>query len=127
STGLSSTLDLIDLTDKGQACNFEQQEWQEIKSTLMTKYASNKKCHVPQAVATTWKIITSLAHICLILLLFFFTSLNIMEDNPRLLEKKYASRFTEYDYLGKVWSPLFDSILAMNGSTIRLKRFSSEA
>ncbi|KAI9483355.1 MAG: hypothetical protein EXX96DRAFT_449494, partial [Benjaminiella poitrasii] len=52
-------LDLIDLTDEGQACNFEEQEWQEIRSTLMAKYASNKKCHVPQVIATTWKIITA--------------------------------------------------------------------
>ncbi|KAI8878761.1 hypothetical protein K501DRAFT_195113, partial [Backusella circina FSU 941] len=100
STGLSSTLDLIDLTDEGQACNFEQQEWQEIRSTLMAKYASNNKCHIPQAIATTWKIITSykpfLKHLRVLRV-----CLNIMENNPRLLEKKYASRFTEYDYLGK--------------------------
>ncbi|KAG0768500.1 hypothetical protein G6F26_006016 [Rhizopus arrhizus] len=143
STGLSSILDLIDLTDEGQACNFEQQEWQEIRSTLMAKYASNKKCHVPQAIATTWKIITSLSQRdngfelgkkyiteleeapgykpFLKYLRVLQVCLNIMENNPRLLEKKYASRFTEYDYLGKIWVPLFDSILAINGSIIRLK------
>lgn len=48
-----------------------------------------------------------------------------MENNPKILQKKYTSRFTEHDYLGKVWIPLFDTILAINGSTIRLKRFSS--
>ncbi|KAG1148352.1 hypothetical protein G6F37_005760 [Rhizopus arrhizus] len=124
STGLSSILDLIDLTDEGQACNFEEQEWQEIRTT-------------------TWKIITSLSQRdngfelgkkyiteleeapgykpFLKYLRVLQVCLNIMENNPRLLEKKYASCFTEYDYLGKIWIPLFDSILAINGSTIRLK------
>ncbi|KAG2235353.1 hypothetical protein INT48_004972, partial [Thamnidium elegans] len=140
STGLSSTLDLIDLTDKGQACNFEQQEWQEIRSTLMAKYASNKKCHVPQMVATTWKIITSLSQRdngfelgkkyiteleetpgykpFLKYLRVLQVCLNIMENNPKLLEKKYTSRFTEYDYLGKVWIPFILTSFICSGESI---------
>ncbi|EIE88535.1 hypothetical protein RO3G_13246 [Rhizopus delemar RA 99-880] len=92
STGLSSTLDLIDLTDKGQASIFEQQEWQEIKSTLMAKYICNKKCYVPEPVATTWKIVTSYLHVLRV-------CLDIMENNPKILQKKYTSQFTEHDYL----------------------------
>lgn len=44
-----------------------------------------------------------------------------MENNPKLLNEKYANRFTEYDYLGEIWIPLLDTILSIYGSIIRLK------
>ncbi|KAI9273505.1 hypothetical protein EDC94DRAFT_554298 [Helicostylum pulchrum] len=61
SVGLSSTLDLINLTEGCQSHNFEPHEWEDIKSKMMDKYGSKKECHVPKDVASTWKIVTALS------------------------------------------------------------------
>lgn len=60
SSGLSSILDLIDLSKEGQASLFGEAEWDNIKSRLMKKYTATRYV-LPHKITDAWRIIAAVS------------------------------------------------------------------
>ncbi|KAG0169659.1 hypothetical protein DFQ30_003328 [Apophysomyces sp. BC1015] len=127
SSGLSCTLDLIDLSDNAL---FKEHEWQQLKAFMMSK-CWRVTPPLPATVDTLYKTLVGLVcklgiddpHEYLVrmkkarswvsqchILALCGTTLNILENHADILDPSEAKHFSEGGYMYKMWSLLLESL-----------------
>ncbi|CAO3649660.1 unnamed protein product [Cunninghamella blakesleeana] len=142
SSGLSSILDLIDLSNDGQKSLFENDEWELLKAKFMNEYVCSNYV-LPSKITNLWNTIVGLTkadngfyrsrnYVTKVkqsstsrneikMLSVFEVLFDILENHERIFQKQLYKRFTEYDYLLKIWGPIMEAILSINKNMIRIK------
>ncbi|KAF7720694.1 hypothetical protein EC973_006480 [Apophysomyces ossiformis] len=139
SSGLSSILNLVDLSDDGQATLFDPEQWHRIKTHYTNMYPISPYVLAPQ-LKTTWNMVVHFVkqgkfdiardYIYKMsptpsykshrqILRVFCIVLDIMEFQKPILDSSLSERYSEYDYLFKVWSPILEAIFA--NTNVRLQ------
>ncbi|ORZ12016.1 hypothetical protein BCR42DRAFT_356875 [Absidia repens] len=142
-SGLSSILDLIDLTDDGQSSLFDLDDWTRLQKEFMLLYKADQ-FHLSPLIQDTWDMIVALckrdngfesAQLYLTklnskstisntnkrILRVLRVAIDSLESNMPSIEKGLLPSYTENDFLLKIWGPLLDAILFVNNNLIRMK------
>ncbi|KAG2214174.1 hypothetical protein INT45_005264, partial [Circinella minor] len=123
--GLSHLVDMVNASDKGQRKLFEVDEWEEFSEDMKKHYPTKvDPSLLTKRLLTSWKILVNL---CAIengfskgqrfegkILDVFDLVLNLLENHPNLFIPSKANKYTETDYLARLWAPLFDLLLSAN-------------
>ncbi|KAL1932143.1 hypothetical protein VTP01DRAFT_9199 [Rhizomucor pusillus] len=139
-SGLSSALDFIDSSREGQISLFQEDDWQKWEDHFTAKYR-RKKISIPSRVLVAFEVMArqdngsdkARQYLCQMrlnknwacfevkLLSVFDILLNLIDEHQAMLQRNSSSRYTESDYLGRIWLPLLDCVLGSGNRHIRAK------
>ncbi|KAJ8662584.1 hypothetical protein O0I10_001545 [Lichtheimia ornata] len=142
SNGLSSILDLVDQSLSSQRSLFTVAEWKNINTLYQNKYSIPPASPLHRSLQETWMIIDSSVNnsgnikLGLLYLYKIFPKyhssklmpslrvfehiLNLLDQEPHLLQEQPSVSVSEADYISFVWLPLFRHLFH-SGCNIRIK------
>ncbi|KAI7849996.1 hypothetical protein BDC45DRAFT_609102 [Circinella umbellata] len=114
--GLSHLVDMVNASDEGQRKLFERllDSWEIIVNLCAIENGISKA----QKYLIKMKLSESLSRFEGKILDVFDLVLNLLENHPNLFIPSKENKYTETDYLARLWTPLFDLLLSAGNNLV---------